>query len=194
MATGILGVLSAVLMLAWPVHGPAGLVRYPFTGAEFRVIQSWFFVHHLGLVIVLVGLARSAAMGERRVARAGAWIAVVGMTLLAVNEIRAMGYGDWTLKAANEGSLGAGYGISTNLVGLGMLLAGIGVVRARRWTGPWRWVPLLVSLGHFFLVTPALFSGGYVVARLAIGSWMALFAALGWGLVVEAQSGQGARS
>lgn len=182
-ATAITGVASAVAMLAWPVDSAPGLVRYPFSTAEFQIVQTWFFVHHLGLLAVLVGLARSGATGDGRVVRGAAWVAVLGMMLLSVNELHAIGYAEWTLAEANRGALGAGYGISTNLVGIGAVVAGIGAVRAHRWSGWRRWVPLAIGLGHFLVVTPALFSEGFVIARLAIGSWIALFGALGWALL-----------
>jgi hypothetical protein len=68
---------------------------------------------------VVVGFARSGATGDGRLARGSAWLAVLGTVLLALNELHAIGYGDWTLSEANRGILGAGYGVSTNLVGLG---------------------------------------------------------------------------
>ena len=183
-AAAVTGVVSAAAMLAWPVSSPTGLVRYPFSPVEFRVVQTWFFVHHLGLLAVLVGLARSGAMGDGRVVRGAAWVAVVGMALLSLSELHAIGYGEQTLAEANRGALGAAYGISTNLVGIGAVVAGIGVLRARRWSGWVRFIPLAIGLVHFLVVIPALFSEGYVVARLAIGSWIALFGGLGWALVV----------
>ena len=185
--TGILGVLSVIPMLAWPEQSPAGLVRYPFTAAGFQTIQTWFFVHHMGLVIGLVGLALSGAMGEGRFGRGAAWLAVVGMIGLTGMELFAIQFAEWENTVASSGAMGAGYGITTNLVGLGMVGAGVSVLRARLWSGWWRFVPLLIGITHFVLVTPAIFSNGWVIARLAIASWMALFAALGWGLVVEAK-------
>jgi len=185
LVTGILGVLSAVVMLTWPAQSPPGRLSYPFTTTGFLVIQTWFFVHHLGLVTVLVALARSGAVGKARLARAGAWLGVVGMVMLTCMELIATHYAGWDTKAANDGTMGAGYGVSTSLVGLGMLAAGVGVLRARVWSGWRRFIPLLLGITLFLVVTPGMF-GGFVIARLAIGSWMALYAALGWSLVVEA--------
>jgi hypothetical protein len=182
--TGILGVLSAIVMLSWTPQSTEGVLHYPFTPDGFRILQTWFFVHHFGLVAVLVGLLMSGAVGAGRFFRAGAWIAIIGMVMLTGMELFAIQYTEWDTKAANEGTMGAGYGISTSLVGLGMLIAGAGVLRTRVWSGWRRWIPLLIGLSLFLVVTPGMFSG-YVIARLAIGSWMALFAALGWALVVE---------
>jgi hypothetical protein len=185
--TGVLGVLSVIPMLAWPAESPETVLHYPFTPTGFRVIQTWFFVHHIGLVVLLVGLALSGAMAAGRVARGGAWLAVVGMAGLTGMELFAMRFAEWERTAASEGVMGVGYGIVTNLVGLGLLIAGVGVLRARRWSGWRRFTPLLVAVTHFVVVTPAIFSNGYVIARLAIASWMALLAALGWALAVEAR-------
>jgi hypothetical protein len=183
--TGILGVLSVVPMLAWPPQSPEGVLHYPFTPEGFQVIQTWFFVHHIGLVVLLVGLAASGAVGPGRLARAAAWLAVLGMIGLTAMELFAIRFTEWETTTANEGALGAGYGITTSLVGIGMVGAGLAVLRARRWPGWWRPIPLLIGVTHFVVVTPAIFSNGYVIARLAIASWMALFAALGWGLRIE---------
>jgi hypothetical protein len=185
--TGILGVLSVVPMLAWPAQAPEGMVHYPFTVIGFYVIQTWFFVHHTGLVFLLAAVAMSGATGDGRLARAGAWLAVVGMIGLTGMELFAMKFAKWETQAASEGVMGAGYGITTSLIGLGMIGAGVGVLRARLWSGWWRYVPLLIGVAHFVVVTPAVFSNGYVIGRLAIGFWMALFASLGWGLMVEAK-------
>jgi hypothetical protein len=183
-AVAITGALSAAAMLAWPIHAPRELVRYPFTVGQFQAVQTWFFIHHLGMVAVLVGFVGSGATGTGRLGRAGAWLAVLGTFLLAVQElITGFQFGDVALKTANEGAMGAGYGVSTNLLGLGMVVAGIAVVRARVWTDWARWIPLAIGITHFVVLTPAIFSGGFVAGRLAIGSWMLLFGALGSALV-----------
>ncbi len=189
--TGVLGVLSVVPMLAWQPESPPGVLKYPFTTTGFRAIQSWFFVHHIGLVVALVALALSGAVGAGRIARAGAWLAVAGMVGLTGMELFAIRFSELDVKVANEGVMDAGYGITTTLVGFGMLVAGVAVLRVRRWTGWWRFVPLLLGVTHFVVVTPAVFSNGYVIARLTIASWMALFAALGWGIMAEARAKPG---
>jgi len=183
--TGIVGALCVIPMLAWPVESPEGLVRYPFTPAAFQAMQTWFFVHHIGLVVGAVAFALSGATGPGRFGRIAAWLSVIGMIGLTGMELFAIQFAEWDNKVASMGVMGAGYGITTNLVGLGMLGAGVSVLRARIWSGFWRFVPLLIGITHFVLVTPAIFSNGYVIARLAIGTWMALFAALGWGLMAE---------
>jgi hypothetical protein len=94
LATGLLGALSALVLLLWPPQVAEQLVSYPFTTAGFYIAQGWFFIHHFGLVLVLVALALSAALGKSRFARAGAWAAVIGIVALALSELLAMRYAD----------------------------------------------------------------------------------------------------
>ena len=186
LATGLLGALSAVVMLFWPPQVAEDLVSYPFTTAGFHIAQGWFFVHHFGLVLALVALALSGAVGNGRLGRGGAWTAVIGMVALTFSELLAVRYADWNTDTANAGLMGTSYGISVTVIGLGMLAAGIGVLRAGVWHGWRRWTPLAIGIATFAVVTPGMF-GGFVIARLAIGSWLLLLAALGWSLYVESR-------
>ena len=183
---GLLGALSAVVMLLWPRQVAEELFSYPFTTVGFYVAQGWFFVHYFGLVLVLVALALSGALGMGRFVRWGAWVAVIGMVALTFCELLAMRYADWHSDTANAGLLGTSYGISVTLIGLGMLTAGLGVLRAGVWHGWRRWTPLAIGIATFAVVTPGMF-GGFVLALLAIGSWLLLLVALGWSLYVESR-------
>ncbi|HVE99324.1 MAG TPA: hypothetical protein VNA12_09105 [Mycobacteriales bacterium] len=182
--TGLAGAASALVLILWPRQGDPGTVMYPFTETGFVVAQAWFAVHHIGLVLLLIGLARQAGIGGR-VSHAGAWLAVAGMVGLSFAEVFAMRYGGWQNDAAT--AMGAAYGITVNAIGLGLVAAGLGTVRASTWTGWHRWMPLTGGVAVFAIVTPGMF-GGFVVGRLAIGTWMLMLAALGWGLHAEART------
>lgn len=185
-AAGVLGALSALLLLVWPPQVAVNLVSYPFTTTGFYVAQAWFFLQHLGLLLALGALARSGAVGRSRVARTGAWAAVAGMVVLTFAELLAMRYATWDDDAAYAGLMGTAYGASVNVIGLGLLIAGVGVLRAGVWSGWRRWLTLAIGIAAFAVVTPGMF-GGFVIARLAIGFWMLLFGALGWALYVESR-------
>lgn len=106
---GITGALSAAVMLAWRIHSPPGIVRYPFSPTEPHAIQTWFFVHHLGLAAAVVGLARSGAVGGGRIARDGAWLAVIGTALLAPMElVTATYFGEANMSLLADAVLWAG--------------------------------------------------------------------------------------
>ena len=190
LAAGALGVLSALVLLAWPPQVAPGPVHYPFTTTGFAIAQAWFFVHHFGLVAVLAALAVSGATGPGRVVRGGAWLAVAGALALALAELNAIAYANADFKAANAGFMGTAYGIASTAIGLGTLVAGVGVLRARRWTGWHRWVPLAIGVTEFVVLTPGLFLG-FVAARLVIGFWMLLFGLLGWSVLAEARAARG---
>lgn len=66
--------------------------------------------------------------------------------------------------------------------GSGLIVARIAVVRAQRWAGWRRWLPLLLGVWVFVPMTPAMFSS-FVLGRLAIGGWMGLFGLLGYALM-----------
>lgn len=185
-AAGVLGVLSAVALLFWPPQVSEELVSYPLTVNGFYVAQAWFFVHHLGLLVVLVGLIGSGALGAGRFGWLGGWVAVAGTAALTATELLAMRYAHWDNDAANAGLMGTSYGISVTAVGAGMVVAGIAAVRAGVWSGWARWTPLAIGVAAFGVVTPAMF-GGFVTARLGIGFFMLLFAALGAALLVHAR-------
>jgi hypothetical protein len=186
LVAGLTGVLAAAVMISWPPQIAPGPLSYPFTRTGFQVAQFIFFVHHFGLVIAAWGLAVSGAMGAGRAPRWGAWLAVVGTLLLTFAELNTMRFAELDAVKANEGFVGATYGISCNLIGAGMLVAGIGVLRARLWSGWRRWMPLIIGIATFVELTPGMF-GGYVVARLAIGFWLLLFGALGQALRAESR-------
>lgn len=186
LVTGIVGAALAVVLLAWPTDVDDSLLRYPFSENGFLTIQAVFAVHHLGLVVGVVALALSGAVGAGKVARTGAWLLVAGTVMLTGSELLTMRYVDWTSDAANEGLMGAAYGVSCTVMGIGAIMAGVGVLRAKVWSG-WRaWTPMVIGVAQFVMLTPGMF-GGFVIARLVIGAWMLMFAALGWSLYAESR-------
>jgi hypothetical protein len=189
--TGAAGAAAAGIMLAWPAQSDRSLLIHPFTRNGFFVAQSLFFVHHIGLVITVVALARSGAVGSGKIVRGGAWLAVLGMTALTLAELNTMRYVDWDFEKANASAMGATYGVACNAIGVGMVIAAVGVVRARVWSGWRRWVPLAIGIATFVELTPGMF-GGFVIARLAIGFWIVMFGVLGQALRAEARRVQAA--
>ena len=80
--------------------------------------------------------------------------------------------------AVNEELGGALLGLTALVQGLGLLLAGIAVLRAGRWSGWHRFTPLLCGLYTFVILIPALaLSDGYNAWALA--GWQIPFLLLG---------------
>lgn len=182
MWAGLLGAASGVYLAVVPPAVESTRYSYPLDATGFALIQAWFVVQHVGLALGLVGLWRSGAVGEGRVARIGCWVAVGGMALLTVTEAVAIGASAMTAPTALTSALGGLYGVSSTLLGIGLVMAGIAVVRAGRWHGWARYLPLAMGIWVFVPMFPALTLSPTVGARLAISGWMLLFALLGWAL------------
>src|SRR4051812_33899184 len=144
--TGAVGVLGALLLLVWHPQVAPGPVSYPFTPAGFAIAQVAFFLHHLGLVAICVGLAASALGRRGRLIRIGAVIAGAGTIGLSLAELNAIGYATQPFAVANAGAMGTAYGVTSTLIGAGLIVAGIGVIRAHDWQGWHRWIPLVVGI------------------------------------------------
>jgi hypothetical protein len=183
---GIMGPASAIFLLM--VEPAVGRDRfsYPFTPAGFVAAQVWFSIHHLGLLAGLYGLLRSGAIGTSRLGRIGSWGAIVGMGLLSIVELVAISGSDAARPSPSANLIESLYGIPSVLIGLSLIAAGIAVIRAGRWHGWRRALPLLLGVYVFVPLTPALFAS-YEAARLAIGGWMLGFAVLGWALILTAR-------
>lgn len=179
---GILGAASGVFLAVVAPVVESTRYSYPLDATGFRLIQAWFVVQHVGLAIGLVGLERSGALGDGRVGRIGYWVALAGMAILTVTEAVAIGAAGMSTKTAFTGALGAGYGLSTTLLGIGLVMAGVAVARAGRWQGWARFLPLAMGIWVFVPMFPALVLSPNAGARLAITGWMLLFALLGWAL------------
>lgn len=179
---GLLGFASAVFLIAVEPVVAEDRYSYPLSSEGFVAIQVFFFVHHLALLGGLYALWRSAATGTGRLGRWGTWGSMAGMALLAVTELVAISGARSAYPSARTDLLDGLYGISSILIGVTLIMAGIAVIRIRRWQGWARMVPLLVGVYVFVPMIPALM-GPYLLARLSIGGWMLGFAVLGWALV-----------
>jgi hypothetical protein len=186
LAAGLVGVAQAGVALAWPRQVSADRFSYPFTSAGFVVAQATFALQHVPLAIGVTALAGLPAVRASRTARIGTIVTVVGLALLTLLELVAMSaYGD--AEHSTHGNLVENaYAVPVLLAGVGSTLAGIALLRRGRaeWTRS-RWMPwlvLLLGVYVFFPMSPAI-SGGFTAGRLAIGGWMLLFAALGYGLL-----------
>lgn len=182
---GLVGALQAVLIIAWPDATSEARYSYPFTSTGYVIAQISFFLQHLPLVAGLVALLSLPAVGRSRPARIGTIIATIGMLLLAAMELVATSAASVATDSTRAETINALYGPPVLLIGLGLVVAGVALLRSdpKLSTGPaWlRWVPLLLGVWVFLALLPALM-GPLVAGRLAIGGWMLLFAALGLGL------------
>jgi hypothetical protein len=155
---------------------------YPLSASGFTWIQLWFGIQHLALVVGLLALWSTGAVGPSRSGRIGHLVAVVGMLGLAATEVLAIGARDDGLDSALVGVLNGLYGITSIAIGVGLVTEGLAVRKHGAWTG-WRaWIVLALGVWVFVPMTPAI-ALSVLGARLAISAWMLLFAVLGLALV-----------
>ncbi|MBW3556540.1 MAG: hypothetical protein KY454_06335 [Actinobacteria bacterium] len=180
----IIGVLSALVTGFIPPAVTLDRYSYPYTPSGFVVAQFVFLLNHVLLLVGIVGLARSGAAGPGLAGRAGSAIAVAGMGLLSLCEVRALTLLNVAFPSPPTDVLDVFFGVASILIGIGLVMAGASVVRARTWTGWHRFMPLACGAAVFVIVIPGIF-GPFLAGRLAIGFWMLMFAGLGLALLGE---------
>lgn len=179
---GVLGLAAAVMLAFLPPAVGDDRFSYPLTPGGFTAIQVFFAVHHLPLAWGAYVVWRRGAAGRGRLAGLGGIGATATLGLLSVQELVAIAAADAPYPSELTELIEAIYGVVSMLIGLAFVVLGLAVARAGRWTGWARWVPLAIGIYVFVPLTPAIL-GPFVVARLAIGGWMLLFAALGVALL-----------
>lgn len=150
LVTGLATVYTLALLLGMPDPGWAYLARG---------------LIHLGELAALVALWLSGAAGAGLLGRIGLGLGCLGALLLAVAEV---------LTAGAPGTSDTLFAIAPTLVGLGLVLAGVAVVRAGRWSGWRRYVTLVLGVYVFAVLTPMIIVTGGPPAPAAIAGL------LGW--------------
>ena len=156
------GVLCAVGGAGWLVNGVVSLVLSQPSGAAFAISEVFWIGIHVLLLIGVVGLALlGVAPGWFGSIAFG--IAVLGRVDFVLAEIHSLSIGDDTSFLLPLGAL---------ITAVGMTLVGIAVLRANRWGGWQRFMPLLVGVYPFMTLFPFIF----------ITSEPSMLAITGWGL------------
>ena len=154
-------------------------VPEPYLAAWFRqpVMGPVLAAEHLLAVAGLIALLLSMACGEGLLSKAGIGMAVFGQLAWTPAEII------WRFSHPPANFL---FELGLPLIAVGLIIAGIGMLRARRWDGWQRFLPLATGLylPIVFLPAEALkFERG-----LAIGIWGIGFVLLGAAIWVREAS------
>jgi hypothetical protein len=159
------------------VVGTALAALYAATAAVTAWVPSYGFVVqaliHCAELAGLIGLALSGAAGAGLLGRIGLGGAGLGQVLLVAAELIYPGNPDVGDQL---------FAVAPLLSAVGMVLAGVAVLRAGHWTGWQRTAPLLVGLWSIVVLTPAIIvSGGppAPVALWAIAGWELTWLLLG---------------
>jgi hypothetical protein len=135
---------------AWVATGLVGLRATDGTGGFYAAETAWLVVHLL-ILLGLVGLVRSDAVGDRAWGRTGFVVAIVGRIIFWLAELVAIVVGDGDLFL---------FPVAAVLTGVGMIVGGLAVVRAGRWKGASRFAPLAMGVYPFVAMFPVLAATG----------------------------------
>ena len=176
--------LSPLALLAWSTIVGAVLtfvLGVPLASFEAADSPLWWVpvlnaVSHLLLLVGVVGLVRSGAAGRGGLAASGLWLTLLGLALNSVAEFA------WLIGTS---AIDALFGMSALAITLGLILAGVAMVRGGRWTGSHRFTPLACGLYIPLVVGPAFALPG-LLPHYAIGGWGVCWLLLGLAQRAEA--------
>jgi hypothetical protein len=150
---------------------------YPWSSDALVPVSLVYAVFHVLVFIGILGFARSGVAGPGRSARVGSVIALTGTAVLFVAELLSIPIADQRIDDTSAGLVGACFGLGSLLSAIGFIVAGVATVRAARWNGWRRFVPLATGIWLAALVvlatTPALAIGvtlyGLFITALGVG-------------------------
>ncbi len=154
--------LARTLALICVVVTAVGIVMILITiFTEWDPTWEFYFraLLHLSELAGVVALALCGATRSDWLSRIGLGIAMVGLVLTSLAE---------AVSPTSESFADALFSFAPTLTGVGMVLAGIAVLRARRWAGWHRFVPIAVGVYVFVALTPALIVSGGPPATAAL--------------------------
>ena len=175
---GILGAVSAVVIVMWPREVADTHYSFPFGSGAYTVAQSWFAAQHLGLIAGMYAITRLAWLSASRATRAALLVGLVGMIGLMACELFAITARNALVGSDTANAVDVSYSAPVIAIGLGWVVAGIGLLRRPVLSSAGRWLPLLIGVYVFVVLTPSLM-GPMEAGRAGIGGWMLLFAWLG---------------
>lgn len=165
-ATGSAGhLVVALVAVAVPSLG-LGLGDDPMLW--FGILLAVLHVQQLAGVLAL---SRSGYAGPGAAARVGFGSAALGGVLFMSGEL---------VYQLDAGASDVVFGLASVTSALGMILAGIMVLRAGRWAGPGRFLPLAIGVYLVAVLTPLLAATPF--GLLGIAGWAALWLLLGLAL------------
>ncbi len=77
-AASLIGAACAVLIIVFPAQVSKDRYSYPFDAATYAATQSFFAVHHLGIIAGLFGLVMLAWPSATRLTRVGLVVSIAG--------------------------------------------------------------------------------------------------------------------
>lgn len=187
--------ITAALQLVSGLVPPAvsaDSASYPFTPGVQIVFQLAFAVLHLPVLAALIVLARTRPFGRGRAGRFGAWTAALGYAFFPFAELYEASVAHLAQNDPEVDLLAALFGPGTLLFGIGALVAGTAILRARRWSGRDRLSLFASGVVMVLVVLPSQFGTNRIVTDFALTLWALTLAWVGWSLARSTRVGSSA--
>jgi len=176
-ATATRTIGTRVVLTAWAtMAGGLLMLAGAATAGTTWFTASLSSLSHLLLLVGIIGLWTSGAMGRGRMARAGTWITVICWAILAVAEL---------VDVVSTEVANVPFSVATLGLPAGLILAGIATLRTCLWKGWHRFTPLIAGL----FVVVVVFASFALPGRdleYAIAAWGVCFVLLGAAMRAEA--------
>ena len=175
--------MSPLALLAWSTI-VGGVINFvggiPLASFQAQEPTPWWIptlnaVSHLFLLAGVIGLARAGAAGRGGLATSGLGLTLVGLVVLTVAEIF------WKAQSSVADVL---YPVATLAMMLGLILAGVAVLRAGHWGGWHRFSTLACGLYIPFVMMPSFALPGLAM-HYGIGAWGVCWLLLGVSQLAE---------
>jgi hypothetical protein len=154
---------------AWIATSLVGLPAADRTGGFYAAETAWLVVHLL-ILLGLVGLVRSDAVGDLGWGAQGFLVAIGGRMIFLVAEVASIAVGHDDLFV---------FPPAVVLTAVGMIVGGLAVVRAGRWKGALRFAPLAMGVFPFLAIFPILAATGERPPDMILACWGGTMLAVG---------------
>lgn len=175
----------ALAGVVWVINALTGLDAAGHT-REFYVMISVFIPVHLLVLVGLVGLLRADVVGGSRVGRGGLYLAVVGRVAFIAGEVFAL------ILGSEDGPVLVLLPFAAMATAVGMLVAGVSAVGARRWEGWRRFAPLAMGAYPFMFMFPFLAATGER-PDVGVAFWGLTFLGVAGAVIAEGSREHGSR-
>lgn len=160
---------------------PTDGLNFPWYGGLAGEIFTWWSFSELFVAIGFGAFARSSALRHSRLGRNGAWAAAVAAGLIAVANFLSAANADAMTSDGNAKAIMGLFAASAIIMGVGLTMAGIVLLRSGAWSGISRFVPL--ANGVWPLLMSPLAPTPFLTT--ALGILAALQVALGAAMITQ---------
>jgi hypothetical protein len=159
---------NTVVLLVDPAVGD-DRVSYPLSTGAFAVGQVWFALTQALMALGIFALARSTIVAPGRGRSLQGAMAWAGMAITVPGELVLIGVAARDVDSNAAATASSVFGVGIFLADLGLIGLGVLALRQRRWSLPWRALPLTYGLFQLLVATPLSLSQGFASVASYVG-------------------------